>query len=178
MILFRTNDERFQHRWGRPTMFHRKPDDQYFTDFDACKVYYVNETGFPIDDDGKPIAGEIVTKFVYTAEEYMKAFPEAEKYRNWLSRGRRGEFAIVQALPWGYGCMIGHMNIVNYFPTFIHPVKANYFCKPNVCVNDGDDSYQRKTFETDAEALQCFKDVLTLAPFAMQELHALGFNAE
>ncbi len=169
MILYRTTDG---------TLLTRKPDEQYYTEPFAGKALYVSDDGRPVGDDGQPIPGEVVTKFVYTVEEYLAAFPKAEKNRAWLTRDRNGgELILVQTLP-NWGCMVGNCYIVTYRPRFDHPKNPKYSMRPTVLVNDGDDAYTRKTFDTEEEARQAFEELKALAPFVMSELDGFGFVRE
>jgi hypothetical protein len=168
MILFRTADDR---------ILTRKPDEQYFTDDNDVKHtrLYLDHNGWPVNEHGTPIFGNFVTTMHYTLEEFAKAFPEKASKIKWLEGRQRGKTALVQSLPPAWFC--GSFAIVHMYPAFEHP-KGLYKAKASVLVNDGDDGYMRKTFDTDAEAEAAFNELLTLAPWYMGELGALGYQPE
>lgn len=166
MILYRTptND-----------LFVRNPNEQFFTDKNADR-FYMNFDGKPTYSDGTEVAGHEVTKFYYTVDEFIQAFPEAEQYRNFLT-DKRGTVALVQSAS-NYTWFTGNTFILTYYPAFQHPKNDKYSTKPTVLANDGDDSYMRKVFDTEEEAQAAFNEILTLAPLSMQDMAALGYQAE
>jgi hypothetical protein len=167
MILFRTAD-------GRVLV--RKSNDQFFTDDtrngDGGR-YYVNHEGWPINKHGTLVFGNFVTQMHYTTDEFIKAFPEAEESRQFLTT-KTAKRAIVQSIPpwaWYYGGFY----IVTCYPNFVHPKDERWNRKPFVVVNDGDDSYMRQEFDTEAEA--AYNELLSLAPFTMPELKEFGYDS-
>ena len=165
MILYRTNNNQ---------LLVRNSNEQFFTDKDANK-FYTNFNGTPINSDGIEVTGKIVTKFHYTVDEFIAAFPEAEKYRNFLTN-KRGIVAIIQSTP--YAWFTGNTFILTYYPAFNHPGDTKYSTKPTVLANDGDDSYMRKTFKTEEEAQAAFNELLALAPLTMHDMTAFGYQPE
>jgi hypothetical protein len=169
MILFRTIGG---------NVLVRKPNDQFFTDDNRDSTgekFYVNLEGWPVNADGIELVGGFVTTFSYTADEFIKAFPQAEEYRRFLTE-RHAKLAIVQSLPpWAW--FVGSFYIVTCYPAYTNTKHPQYSRKPCVIVNDGDDSYMRKYFETDAEAEAAFSELLALAPFIMPDLDAWGYEA-
>lgn len=165
MILYRTTTG---------LLHTRSPQDQFYLDGQSGDKLYINVEGKPVDAEGKVIEGEIVTKFVYTIDEYCKAFNY--QHRPFLEN-KRGQVAIVQTYP-GWSAMAGTMNIVTFYPFFKHPRDEKYNNPPTVLVNDGDDAYARKVFKTDEEAQIAYNELLSLAPFTRDELIAFGYVME
>ncbi len=154
----------------------RKPADQFF--FDGTNKFYTDSDGKPVGPDGQPVPGKLVTQFVYNFEEYLAEFPEAEKYRNWLTgkANRPGtRFMILQASPW-WACTPGCCYIVTQYRRFDHPKNPKYSMKPSIFVNDGDDADAIKRFETEEEADKAFEELKLLAPFALPELYEFGYE--
>jgi len=150
--------------------------DQYYID-KGGNVVYTDFNGIPVDQEGKPIEGSKVDKFVYTFEEYVKLYPQGEDYRNWFTvRRMKGSITLIfQTYP-NWSCMPGCMYNVYYTPRFIHPKNEKYNMKPRVAVNDGDDFTICKFFETEEEALAGLEELKSLAPFEMAELTDFGYK--
>lgn len=70
------------------------------------------------------------------------------------------------------GCMVN----VYYTPQFNHPKDEKYSMRPRVSVNDGDDMYVEKSFDTEEEALVALEELKLLAPFNMSDLVDFGYN--
>jgi hypothetical protein len=166
MRLYRTTDGR---------LLTLNPDGQSYHDHNGDTLY-ADLDGTPVNNDGTPVPGHKVTKFTYTPEEYLGTF-HAETFRRMLTDPTRPgvKTALVQSLP-HCSCLPGGMLIVTLLPAFKHPKDSRWDAKPRVSVNDGDDGYRNKTFDTDQEAEQAFNELLTLAPYHMAELETLGYQ--
>lgn len=171
MILYRDTDGR---------LYTRRPTDPFYTDAEKGERFYPDAEGRPVRADGSVVEGEIVKKFVYTFDEYVTLYPEAEDYRAWLTSKQErpgNRVVILQGLP-GWGCHAGHMMNVTLYRAFTHPTHPQYSTPPTVLLNDGDDRYARKTFATDEEAEAGLAELIELAPFHPGELKDFGYNME
>ncbi len=161
MKLFRTKDSILEKK------------DQYYCCCKTGDVFYADHEDFPVDNDGNKIVGEFITKFVYTPEEYVKAFPKGKSSADCYCKSSTS--FVFQSFP-SACCMPGYMINVSCYPRFIHPKNPKWNQKPRIVINDGDDSYMRKYFETEEEALVGLEELKNLAPFRMCELDVFGYE--
>lgn len=147
-------------------------EGQFFNCTYTSNKFFSDYEGFPIREDGSKIEGEFITKFVYTMEEYVKAFPEAYFYKEVNPPGKT---LIFQSLKYN-SCMPGDMIEVNYYPKYIHPKNPKWNRKSKISINDGDDGYVEKYFENEEEALADLETLKNLAPFLMNELIEFGYT--
>ena len=96
-----------------------------------------------------------------TFDDYVKAFPEAEKYRRWVENG------ILLPTYEGYCGMPG-----DYVTASIHNWKESWF----VIVNDCDDGSLRLTLKSRQDAEKEIGNLRLLAPFMMSELRDFGYH--
>lgn len=113
-------------------------------------------------------------KFVYdSAEEYLKAYPEYLEYKHMLAKAKSHS---------------------NYISTDCVLLKSDQSCLPDdylICwisswekekwhvrLNDGDDGYLCKIFDSRIKAENCIKELKDLAPFSWNEIKEFGFKNE
>ena len=156
------------------------PKDQFFTSPITGDAFYVGDNNMPVNPDGTPIEGEHITKFVLSIDEYILLSPEAKKHEGWLKRDqdRPGTVVLLMQAEPCWSCMPGGMYIVKKWNAFKHPKNDQYSMRATVLVNDGDDAYARKEFDTNEEADQALEDLKLLAPFHMGDLVHFGYNRE
>ena len=108
-------------------------------------------------------------------DAYARAYPESERFRDWLTnRGTRHDLALLPAdpdqgcqLPGGYNwATLGWYNDVGGDTSWY------------IIVHDSDDGACRKYVADAHEAKQEFANLKLLAPFALYELTAFGYQAE
>ncbi len=160
-------------------LYTRRAADPFFTDAEEGHQFYADAEGRPVRADGSVVEGEVVTKFVYTFDEYVALYPEAEKSRAWLTgkQERNGnKLVLLQGLP-GWGCHPGNVMNVTLMRAWTHP-RGLYSTPPTVLINDGDDGYARKVFATDEEAEAGLAELIQMAPFYPWELKEFGYNME
>lgn len=103
-------------------------------------------------------------------DDYVKLFPEGEKWRKWVTtypsgRGRYKHYALVPAqhscLPGDYAC--------------VH--SDEWDGKAFVRVNDGDDFMFSKEVANEQELITEIEALKTLAPWCYSDLASLGYTA-
>lgn len=121
---------------------------------------------------GVILGGRVVTKMFYDdIDEYKKDFPE-EKCADYHFFGGREQTFLIQTYPY-YRCITGSfLSVSIQKPGLYDPVYSS------VLVNDGDDGYARKMFETFEEAVEEAEKLKLLAPFTMDELGFFGYQVE
>lgn len=165
MILFMKRDK---------NIIFKKKGDEFFYDGKG-KQWYVNDNGEPLDENGDVLSGEFVSKMYYTVDEYIEMYPNAKRYKRFLE-GNYGKSMIVRSYP-PEAWFLGNVLMVRYVPSLIREGLSKYDIQPSVVVNDGDDMYMRKIFQSDQEAEVGFNELLELAPFNMSDLKSFGYES-
>ena len=101
-----------------------------------------------------------------TFDAYAAAIPAGERYRNWL--GDTPGLRLIAGTGWHDGLPGGYL-------WAYAKQRADGWC---VLVGDCDDGLIRKRCASADEAHQALDDLATLAPFAMHELDAFGYESE
>ena len=120
-------------------------------------------------------------------DEYVKDYPEAERYRNWITniypikrKGIKSKKKIVLSHPTRNAIIlkttIEHPSLPGgYFWAYITNWKGKWW----ITVNDSDDfSVRSEDFENETDAQKVLESLKDLVPFDMVELQDFGFHQE
>lgn len=146
--------------------------------FDECNnAFYTDINGTPVDNNGKPIQGKVVEKMFYdTPEDYMRDFPTADNPAFWWHK--TGKTFLLQTYSY-YRSIEGNFLLIWVEPEYVYPnAIIPKTVKPFVLVNDGDDAYMRRYFDTNEQALTAGEELKALAPFHMDELKHFGYEVD